>query len=211
MRRPFLKSLLATPLLLSGFDCVRAQSPGAQQAPSQAAPYQMVNIPADRNTVRLFISFDCSYSMDSFETFTQWGKTLPRSIRFEIDQVASAPENLSFAVIWNAVKKVATPKEQYAFAQYFFAYVKSQKVAPTDPSFYAKLFKENKIPNLALAVKATTKADLLAQIKRTEQYQLTNTPSLGIGGRYSVSPKDTNGDYGLFMELANGLVSQMLG
>ena len=205
MRREFLKAVLAAPFILSG-------AARAQTAPAQTqAPYQMVNIPSDRNIVRLFISFDCPYSMDSFETFSEWGKSLPRSTRFLVDQVASGPENISFAVLWNAVKKVATPKEQTTFAQYFFNYVRSQKVPPTDPDFYAKLFKDNKIPNLALAVKATTKKDLMAEIKRTSQYKLTNTPALGIGGRYSTSPKDTNGDYALFIELANGLVSQMAG
>jgi len=205
MRRQFLKSLAIAPMY---FGIANAQS---IQGISTAPPYKEVNIPLDRNVVRLFISFDCPYSMDSFESFSEWGKTLPRSLRFEVDQIASSSENIPYAVIWNAVKKVGTPKEQFEFAQTFFSYVRAQTIPPSNPDFYSKLFKEAKIPNLALAVKATNKKELLAQVKRDYKYKITATPSFGIGGKFSASPEGTNGDYALYMELINGLVSQILG
>lgn len=41
-------------------------------------------------------------------------------------------------------------------------------------------------------------------------YRIDATPSIAIGGRYVITPDNTNGDQELFFKLANGMVSKSM-
>ena len=45
---------------------------------------------------------------------------------------------------------------------------------------------------------------------RYERYAIDRTPSLAVGGRYVLYADLVNGDYAMLINLANGVISQML-
>jgi thiol:disulfide interchange protein DsbA len=46
--------------------------------------------------------------------------------------------------------------------------------------------------------------------RRLVAYRVGCTPSVAIGGRFVITPDNTNGDQAMFYQLANGMVSKAI-
>lgn len=204
-RRQFLAGMAASPLLLNSLDTAAAESPILQS-------WKKANIKTDRLAVIEFFSFSCSYCKQLDSSFTQWGGTLPKAIRFEkMPACLSWNDNVAAYAFYAAkyMNKNLFPR----YLELCYELIQGRSFEPASAKTYHEaarlagydvgaferaLF----VPELQVFVKRAFEA--------TRGYQIEFTPSIAIDGQYVIHSGVTSGDYEQLFQVANGLISRVL-
>lgn len=197
-------------LLLALVFCGLSANAAPQDAP---APYKTVGpFKEDVNRVIVFFAFDCNHCRETLPAISKWGATLPKNIKFELMPVTTPEQQYIIpSRAWYAAAATgATDSKMELFAEQAMSLVQANGMSVTSPDMWRKAVTYAGIRNFEAAWKSVPPAVAERAIKKLFDYQVTSTPAIVIGGRYVITPDNTNGDMGLFMQLASGLVSAVI-
>lgn len=198
-------------LLVLGF-CGSPAGAAPQEVPA-TVPYKTVGpFKEDASRVIVFFAFDCDHCRETFPAITKWGATLPTNIKFELMPVTTAePQYTIPSRAWYAATATgATTPKMRQFAEEVMDLVQVNGMSITSPDVWRKAVVYAGIKNFETAWKSVPPATLERAIKKLSDYQVTSTPAVVIDGRYVITPDNTNGDLGLFLQLASGLLSSAI-
>ena len=176
-------------------------------------PYKTVGpFKEDVSRVIVFFAFDCGHCRETLPAISKWGATLPKNIKFELMPVTSPePQYIIPARAWFAALATGAPDSTMElFAEQAMSLVQTNGMSITSPDMWHKAVVYAGIRNFETAWKSLPPSVAERAIKKLSDYQVTSTPTIVIGGRYVITPDNTNGDMGLFMQLASGLVSAVI-
>jgi thiol:disulfide interchange protein DsbA len=197
-------------VLSSGLFTIAFAAPQDMNLPP---PYKTVGpFKEDANRVIVFFAFDCDHCRETLPAISRWGATLPKSIKFELMPVTGPePQYIIPARAWYAAMATGAPNSAMdLFAEQAMSLVQTNGMSVTSPDTWRRAVAYAGIRNFEAAWKAVPSSVAERAIKKLSDYQVTSTPSIMIGGRYVITPDNTNGDMGLFMQLASGLVSTVI-
>jgi len=185
-----------------------AQGANAQPFKELASP-----IDADRDVVRMYFSFSCPFSLQAHEPIDRWGRSLPRPLKYEITPaVTNDLRSLMGAAYYYAVKTIK-PAALPAFVTNTFEAIQKRHEPADKPQTYRRAAERAgvAVDQLNKIVKSSA---VEAQARRAAQLvadsQLTETPTLVIGGQYLVTPEATLGVNGNFVQLINATTSKYM-
>jgi thiol:disulfide interchange protein DsbA len=202
--------LLFSLLFSSGFFTTSYAAPQDMNLPP---PYKMVGpFKEDANRVIVFFAFDCDHCREMLPAISKWGATLPKNIKFELMPVTSPdPRYLIPSRAWYAALATGAPDATMELlAEQAMSLVQTNGMSITSPDTWRHAVAYAGIRNFEAAWKAVPPSVAERAIKKLSDYQVNSTPTIMIGGRYVITPDNTNGDMGLFMQLASGLVSAVI-
>lgn len=209
-------SLLLLALLATGASAQQMQAtPGAAAQSANTQPYKEIAPPVggDRDVVRMFFSFTCPFSYQAHEPIDRWGKSLPRPLRYEITPVVTNDmSSLMGAAYYYAVKSIK-PQAAPTFLVNVFEAIQKRRESADNPQTYRRAAERIGIrgDQLNKVVKSDAVRD---QAFRAAQLvaasQLTETPTLIVGGQYLVTAETTLGVNGNFIQLINATTSKYM-
>lgn len=165
-------------------------------------------IKEDAKTVYEFMLFSCQYCQRYHDAMASWGRTLPHPYQFETSPVVFDQATAGEA-FWYYAAKQADPLRAELMLGIALQEVAAGGGVLGNYDLLDKAGIDRAVFKRA-AESERVKQSLIAATVRTRRYQITNTPSLGITGRYVVHAEHTSGDYGLLMKMASGLVSRSI-
>jgi thiol:disulfide interchange protein DsbA len=189
------------------------------KAPSEPKrPFRVVNAPEDAQRVILFFDFACSYCAAYHEGMSSWAATVPPKIQtlfipvVNINDPIRRNEMAMSARCYYAAFSVATRPQMSKFlASMYAARANGQSLSSAFP--WSRAAREAGInPQAFLAAfKGRVSVDQVPfAARKTQQYALKATPSIGVGGRYVMTPDDVLGNQEMFYNVLNGLTSEIL-
>ena len=212
--------------LLSGLFCVgQAQAEGLPAssaaglpgAPLSGAavpgftPYQRVHLsPNLRNSVIEVMAYECPYCWHLETAMLRWSATLPSNIHFSQMPATIGKKWVPMTQGFYATALI-DPAAIPRFNAAAFNLVQKQGYPFQSPRTYAMAAQEAGV-NPGLYVALLNNRDVHTLVYNDEKImlatQITKTPTLIICGRYLINPGSTQGNYSLFFQLANGLISR---
>lgn len=202
---PFDEADMHAPSEVLGLDPQRRQQP--------VIPPRTPLEPGDADKVLYFFAFDCTFCLRNDTYFWTWGTSLPAPITFEpVPVIASTTKEILMARAYYAAQIAQPVRIAYFMQETYMAL----QLAPNDPErldTYLKCARNAGIAEDAFRKAWNSTASMRALIlarKRFAHYQPDATPALVMNGAYLIGPDVTAGDYELFFQLANGLLSQYL-
>lgn len=199
---------------MSGLDVSGGLGPSTSSSPTGGGGhtklFRLVAIPHAGQTVYEVFEFGCPYCRQVNAQVEQWGRTLPHGWTFEQIPALVGPAFLPMTVIYMAVVAV-DPNAVPAFMSKSFALVQDQHQPLSSYKTYIEAAHDVGIDLARLKVAATSprnKAAVLRARAIAAGADIRVTPSLVIDGRFAIDPNNADGNYGLFFQLADGLISQ---
>lgn len=202
---PFDDAEMTSPNDILGIDPERRQQP--------VIPRRTPLDPGDADKVLYFFAFDCTFCMRNDTYFWTWGTSLPAPITFEpVPVIANTTKEILMGRAYYAAKIAQPVRIAYFMQETYMAL----QLAPNDPEHidtYLHCAHKAGIAEDAFRKAWNSNAsmrELIRARKRFAHYQPDATPALVMNGAYLIGPDVTAGDYELFFQLANGLLSQYL-
>lgn len=206
-RRSLLKRGLILPLAVPAVALARPSSDNIPLPYSEVGP-----ILTDARKCLHVFQFSCGHCRRFHGPLVAWGRTLPKAYQFvSVPLVLPDRDHVTAARAWYAVSNIA-PTHLDAFAEAAFQAIIDRGMPMSSAKTWAQSVERAGVPS-AEFVKAWGKVDerrLSESLDLLSKYRIQSTPSLAIGGRYVITPDNTQGDMELFIKLASGLVSKTL-
>jgi thiol:disulfide interchange protein DsbA len=165
---------------------------------------------ADSRKVLCFFSFTCPVCAAYHASVAQWGESLPPGWKLEFVPVTLPQRETVIAARAYFAALKSDPAKIYDFVGSAYSQIQQHGMKQDDPRTWAEAARIARITRFdenwgKISTGAVKKPydDLIA-------YQISATPSLAIGGRYVITPDDTNGDRDLFFRLAAAMVSKSM-
>lgn len=204
-RRSFLVQagvLLVTPAVAS------AQK---SASPSVKMPFREVpSRSSDARKVFCFFSFTCPVSAGYHASIAQWGETLPRGWQLEFVPVTLPERETIIASRAYFAAMNADPAKIYDFVGAAYSLIQQQGMRQDDAQTWIRAAKMAGITRFAAGWQKVPASAVKKPYEDLLAYDVSATPSLSIGGRYVITPDDTNGDKDLFIQLASAMVSKSM-
>lgn len=202
---PFEDAEMASPSDILGVDPARRQQP--------VIPRRTPYVAEDAEKVLYFFAFDCAFCLRNDTYFWTWGTSLPAPIVFEpIPVIANGAKEILMARAYYAAK-LAQPVRIAYFMQETYLALQLAAQDPEQLATYLACARKAGIDGDAFEKAWKSQAsmrELILARRRFAHYQPDATPALVMNGAYLIGPDVTAGDYELFFQLANGLLSQYL-
>lgn len=196
-----------------GGNAVQSDDMAGIEIQKPTIPERSPREPDDQRKIMYFFSFDCTFCMQNDLYFWQWGLSLPKDVTFEpIPIIPSGDTYITMARGYYAAK-AAGPTRIAHFMSGAYTTLQMSQQDPNAFETYKRIAEDAGIDGTAFEKAwngSTTMNALITARKRFTHYQPDTTPSLLLNGQYLISPDLTNGDYSLFFQLANGLLSRYL-
>ncbi|MBE7540581.1 MAG: DsbA family protein [Rhodocyclaceae bacterium] len=190
-----------------------AQSTAGIPLPDMDMPYQTVSVHEDANVVRVFFMGTCSYCRQAHAPLIRWGKSLPRTLKFEMTPVASTdPAHMVGAAAYYAVERIS-PGNTDLFMERVYSAIQDHRQPASDPRTYLAAARAIGIDPRVLndAMRSKENRDkVFAAARMLARYKVDSTPSMAIGGRYVVGTEVTQGVNSNLFDLLNAVTSKYL-
>ncbi len=191
--------------------------PANPEAVQQHQPWQAVHLPSSlavplRDSVIEIFEYGCPYCRKLNSTLRHWGSSLPASVSFSQIPALIGKPYIPMTLATFAVETIA-PSRLGLFERNSFQIIQGQGKPINDVDAYLAAAAQSGISPKALAqaVHQPRVMDMARNdLTLMRILHLRHTPSLLICGRYLIDPGNVGGNYSLFIQLANGLVSQCL-
>jgi thiol:disulfide interchange protein DsbA len=217
-RRQLTQAAALAPLsCLVGHQAI-AQAPDAAKQADNTRPFRAVNVPEDGRRVLFFFDFACPFCANYHEPLLTFAETVPRQVQtlfvpvVNVSDLPRKSEQMIAAKCFYAAFETATKPQMAAFtSSVYISYQTTRSLA--DKRMWAKAVKDAglSMEKFALAMRsANNDAQIRFAARKTVQYALRATPSVGVGGRFVITPEDVAGDQSMFFNILNGLVSETL-
>jgi thiol:disulfide interchange protein DsbA len=193
----------------------------AQSEPSKPAdkrPFRSVNVNEDGRRVLFFFDFACPYSAAYHEPIVKWAATVPKTVQsmfipiVNVSDIARKNEQILVAGCYYSALSLASKEQMNRFSLSVYdsrargeplvskaIWMKALKVAGLDDQQFGATLKSK-----------GTELQVQLAARKTLQYALLATPSIGVGGKYVITPDDVLGDEAMFFNILNGLTSEIL-
>jgi len=210
------------PTIYSAAICAAPLNPPQSQVPGYSAgqtprPWQRVHLPSvlqrefAHSVVEVF-EYGCPYCLHINTAVRSWGRTIPRQYTFSQMPALVAPQFLDMTLATFAVESYE-PQDLGPFERGAFTLVQGYHEPINKPSVYVAAAIRAHIP--AKAMVAQIESNRVQQLTQIDYRMLRatgihQTPTLLICGRYAINPSMVHGNYSVFFELANGLLSRCI-
>ena len=194
---------------LSGLSGLGDMPTGSGPAPA-FKPYQRVHLGGHlQNSVIEVMVFECPFCRRLETEMLRWSATLPSSIHFSQMPATIGKRWVPMTQGFYAVA-LTDPAAIPRFNAAAFTLIQKQGYPFQSPRTYAMAAQQAGIqPGLYTAM--LNNPDVHQLVYNDEKImlatQITRTPTLIICGRYLINPGSTQGNYSMFFQLANGLIS----
>jgi thiol:disulfide interchange protein DsbA len=171
--------------------------------------FRLVDIPNASQTVYEIFEFGCPYCRKVNAEVEQWGRTLPHGWTFRQIPALVGPAFVPMSVIYLAVTEI-DPNAVPAFMSRSFALVQDHHRPLSSYKTYITAASDVGISLARLkaaAMSSRNKKALFRARSIATGADIRVTPSLVIDGRFAIDPNNADGNYGLFFQLADGLIS----
>lgn len=215
-KRPVLKLLALTPLLCQ-VSSIFAES-SDKPSDKDKRPYRTVNVAEDGRRVLFFFDFSCPYCAKYHEPIVKWAATVPATVQtmfipvVNVADIARKNEQILAAKCYYAAFSIAS-KEQMTRLSSSVYDSRARSIPLASKEIWMKAVKDAgiNIKKFGEALKSKN-PDFQVQYaaRKTVQYALQATPSIGVGGKYVITPDDVMGDEEMFFNILNGLTSEIL-
>lgn len=217
------RRLIVTHIGLAAFSCQVipsfAQVKGEASKEGMASrPYRVVDVPADKGSVLIFFDFSCQFCAKYHSSLMRWSKSVPSSIK-----VTPVP-------VVNSADHIKVAEQTIAARCYYLAasMIGGDRLDAFSNSVYESVGKGLSLRDSAIWTRACQAVQIDVKefarrlvVENQENrirysaamvlaYQLKATPSIGIGGKYVLTPDDVNGDSTMFFNILNGLTSKTI-
>lgn len=176
-------------------------------------PYQRVHLgPKYQNTIIEAMVYECPFCRALNNEILRWARTLPASLHFEQMPAVVGKPWIAMAQSYFSVMAI-NPRMLPRFDDEAFHLVQDDHYSYSDPRTYALAIEKIGIspPDYMAAMRYEPVQDLvLKDMKIMAKAGVRRTPSLIICGRYVINPGSVQGNYSMFLELANGLASHCI-
>jgi thiol:disulfide interchange protein DsbA len=185
------------------------------QSVAQQHPYTKVHFPKSFLLSHMVIEvfeFGCPYCRRLNSTLLQWGATIPSGYRFSQIPILLNKNFIPMTLATFAVETIA-PAKLRAFESASFSIVQDYHKPLNLPKVYLVAAAKAGI-DPRLLTKAIASAQVQALVREDANIvrisKVTQTPSLIICGKYMINPSQVDGNYSMFIKLANGLLSRCI-
>jgi thiol:disulfide interchange protein DsbA len=217
-RRNFSTAAIGSLSCLVGNSAFSQDSPKQSTPKDQANPLRKVSAPEDARRVLFFYDFACPYCAQYFGPLLKWSATVPSTVQtlfvpiVNMSDLARRKEQVIAAKCYYAAFALASKKQMGVFAASVYESYPQYRSLESKP-MWARALKD-----AAIDVKKFT-AELSSErnnqqtqfaARKVLQYALVSTPSVGVGGKYVLTPDDVAGDDAMFFNILNGLTSEIL-
>lgn len=213
MRKIRLGAVLAACLLATHGAHGAAMGMGGIGPAAPYKPYRTVNLgPRYDHVVIEAMVYECPYCRQLNDPTLQWAKTLPAGIHFAQMPAVVGQNWIPMGQAYFSVAAM-DPQALQSFDDEAFGMVQDQHESFSDPRTYAQAAKDIGL-NIRSYIQAAGDPEVhklvLDDIKIMARAKIRQTPSLIICGKYVITPGSVQGNYGMYFEMANALVSRCL-
>ncbi|HIH2745486.1 TPA: thiol:disulfide interchange protein DsbA/DsbL [Burkholderia lata] len=175
-------------------------------------PYRtVVAKPEDRKKVLIFVSFTCPFCAAYDEHLIRWSHTLPPDWTVEFVPVV-LPRDRDSVIAARAFYAVRSIDPAYldTWMPEVYTEIQNRGSKVDDPKTWTAIANRLEMRNFAAAWSSVKPDSVTNAYKELVGYGVDATPSMAIGGKYVITPDNTNGNEDLFFQLANGMVSTVI-
>ena len=182
----------------------------SQSVDNFVKPYMVVgNYKQDQNRVFMFFSYTCPYCQQVWWGMEEWGKTIPSLYRCVSIPTIITIESSRVAAMAYFIAKELRPNRLHEFNRLAYAVGENSRDI-SGKGYVNALFKIGL--SEAEIRQALNSPQIDAQIKRAmnlaKRYNVRQTPSFAVAGKYTTDVGYANGDYKTLVKLLNALVSK---
>ena len=186
----------------------------AAAAHADPQPYQTLpDTPSDRGIVRAFFLFSCPHCREADPLLSRWGKSLPSTMAYaKTPVVVQSGESVVGAIAYYTAL-VTNPERIQLFSDTSYRLIQQDGYSAQDRKTYdlaARQAGYNSAQYRAHWGNPEVKRLFMQAAMLTASYNIRMTPTLTIGGRYSISPEVVAGNASSFVQLSNAMVSKYL-
>jgi len=175
--------------------------------------FKTVNIPSDRRAIRYFFAYDCPYSRKYDQSMVKWGETLPKPLKFaRVPVITERVESAYSAVAYYTVLRIM-PNRINDFQLQMYQLVQDQRKPLTEFSTYAEAIHNigGDVPKFAKEYDNIANAKFINNASLLgAKYQVSHTPTIGVGGKYSFTSEVISPETGDIIHLSNVMVSKYI-
>lgn len=205
-RRQFIlaaTSLIALPAL------AQQRQPGAT-----IEPFRQISppVPGELRKVHSVISFTCPVCAHYHGMIAGWGNTLPKQFMFDFLPAVTDQDTAIMAMAWLAMQKVA-PQKLPLLASSLYSSVQDKGITTSTPGaalWKAILRDVGPTPGFGAAFQAVPFSKIEDIQRQVAAFKIEVTPSIVVGGRFVVTPENTNGNEEMFIQLASAMASKIM-
>ena len=175
--------------------------------------FKTVNIPSDRRAIRYFFAYDCPFSRKYDQTMKKWGETLPKPLKFvRVPVITERAESAYSAVAYYTVLRIM-PNRINEFQLQMYELVQDNGKSLLDFKTYAEAVYRigGDVPKFAKEYDNIANAKFINNASMLgSKYQVSHTPTIGVGGKYSFTSEVISPDTGDIIHLSNVMVSKYI-
>ena len=216
-KRNFLRLATLTPFLCSVLPVFSQGKPDGGKADS-TRPFRTVNAPEDGRRVLFFFDFSCPFCAHYHEPIVKWASTVPANVQtmfvpvVNVSDVARRNEEYIAAKCYYSAATLSNKEQMNRFVASVYE-SRSRSIPLASKDVWKKAVKDaginpKKFGEALLDKRTNFQVEFAA--KKAIQYALVATPSVGVGGKYVITPEDVLGDETMFFNILNGLTSEIL-
>ncbi|WP_425953162.1 thioredoxin domain-containing protein [Ralstonia pseudosolanacearum] len=182
------------------------------QSPTQSQlPYREVARKVeDSKKALIFVSFSCPVCAGYHEQLAKWAQSLPKGWTAEFVPVVEAQRDTVIAARAFYAAKAVNATYLPSFMSYAYSAIQDRGMPIGDSKTWEFVAATAHLTGFDAAWKNVDRATVQSAFNKLVDYRINATPSIAIGGRYVITPDNTNGDPDLFFKLANGMVSKAM-
>lgn len=216
-KRQLLQLSALTPLSCT-VSSLFAQVPQSKPPIADTRPFRKVNVGEDGRRVLFFFDFSCPFCAKYHAPIVKWSASVPASVQtmfvpvVTMTDMARKQEQIIAAKCYYAAFSIASKSQMHQFCTSVYdSRAASLPLVSKEIWTKALKFAGLDVKKFGAALNSGN-SDVQVQFaaRKTVQYALVATPSVGVGGKYVITPDDVLGDEEMFFNILNGLTSEIL-
>lgn len=217
-RRKFFLALTLSPLSCLVAPSSFAQTEPVAKLPNTKRPFRAVNATEDGRRVIFFFDFGCPFCAKYHDPMMNWASTVPNGVQtmfvpvVNMADITRKQEQIIAAKCYYAAFQIATKEQMARFtSSVYSSYETSHSLLSKELWTKAAQSAGIDLKSFAREMRSSmNETQVRFANRKTIQYDLHATPSVGIGGKYVLTPDDVLGDQTMFFNILNGLTSEIL-
>jgi thiol:disulfide interchange protein DsbA len=171
------------------------------------------NVQNEFNVVRFFFTYTCDHGEKYDAEMSVWGSTLPTKFKYvRVPVVTQEPNSTVGAFAYYAAYQTDKSKINH-FQQHAFNLIKHQRKDPSDQWTYYEAAKRAGLDLVTFKKHWGTKRTVLL-VKNAvilgAKYKVEYTPTLTVGGIYTLNPEPIAESKTSFIDFANAITSKYI-
>ena len=171
------------------------------------------SVPNEYNVVRFFFSYTCPYGEKYDEEMAIWGSSLPNKFKYvRVPVITQEPNSVvgafAYYAAWNTDRSKINEFQRQAFQL-----IKQENKDASDQWTYYQAAKRAGMNTANFKANWTTKrTELLVKnaIILGNKYKIQYTPTLTVGGLYTLNPEPIAESKTSFVDFANAITSKFI-